>query len=350
MDDIMHPETLSCRKYLICGGAGFIGSHFVRRLAGKNAKAFVLDSLTYAGNLDNLKDCLDEGHAEFIRGDIRDRQQVASLLRMHGINAIVNFAAESHVDKSIQGPSGFIDTNIVGVFHLLEEALSWWKESGDPDFRFLQVSTDEVFGSLGPEGYFTETSRIMPNSPYSASKAAADHLTRAWHHTFGLPTITTHCSNNYGPCQYPEKLIPVVITQALEGKPIPVYGDGKNIRDWIYVEDHCYGIELALEKGKPGESYCFGGRCEKSNIDIVRTICAMLDRATPRSDGQPFANQISFVQDRLGHDRRYAIDDSFARRELGFETRMVFEEGLQKTVEWYLDNTEWTDAIARKRA
>ncbi len=316
---------------LITGGAGFIGSCFVRMAAGGGANVIVLDKMTYASDKKNL----DGVNCKLVVGDINDSTLVAKLLREHNINRVVNFAAESHVDNSISGPKPFIDTNISGTFTLLEACRAYWKEQGD--LRFLQISTDEVYGSLGPTGKFSETSPYAPNSPYSASKAAADHLVRAWFHTYGLPVITTHCTNNYGPRQHKEKLIPHMIHCALAGKKLPVYGDGKNVRDWIHVEDHCSGIMLALEKGKPGEVYDFGGDAEVENIKLVTTLCELLDKKRPKQTGS-YKDQISFVTDRPGHDRRYAIDDSKAARELGYTKRYTLAKGMEMTVEWYLEN------------
>ncbi len=311
----------------------------------------VIDALTYAGHRENLNSISGPGAFELILGNILDLNLTLRLLKEREIDALVHFAAESHVDRSISGPSAFIETNIQGTFQLLNASMLYWKGlSGTQQsrFRYLQVSTDEVYGSLGPTGYFSETSPYMPNSPYSASKAAGDHLVRAWHHTYGLPTLTTNCSNNYGPKQYPEKLIPTMITQALRGQPLPVYGDGGNVRDWIHVQDHCAGVFLALEKGKLGSTYCFGGNAERNNLDVVRTLCKELDQRAPRTDGQPHEKGIQFVADRLGHDRRYAIDDTLAQEELGFKRRFQFEEGLADTVKWYLSNSAWCEAVLRK--
>ncbi len=284
-------------------------------------------------------------------GNICNGTLVSKILHENQIDYVVSFAAESHVDRSISAPSEFIETNINGTFSMLNASLNYWqkrKDKREEDFRYLQISTDEVYGSLGPIGKFSETTAFAPNSPYSASKAAGDHLVRAWFHTYGLPTITTNCSNNYGPRQYPEKLIPHMIACALQGKPLPVYGDGGNIRDWIHVEDHCHGIWLALQKGAPGETYCFGGNAEHNNLDVVRTICRELDRLSPRKDGQSYESTISFVADRLGHDRRYAIDDTRAQKELGFTRKYNFEAGLANTIQWYLDNQNWCHAVTKK--
>ena len=332
---------------LVTGGCGFIGSAFVRQRVAKGDTVIVLDAMTYAGHVENLNDVGGPGRHELVRGNICDAALVADLCRRHDFDAIINFAAESHVDRSISSPGEFIETNIRGVFVLLNAAMAHWR--GRSHFRYLQVSTDEVYGSLGPTGHFVETTPMAPNSPYSASKASADLLVRAWHHTYGLPTITTNCSNNYGPRQYPEKLIPTMISCALASKPLPVYGDGRNVRDWIHVEDHCAGIALALERGTPGETYCFGGNAERNNLQVVRAICAELDRLSPREDGRPHAAAITMVADRLGHDRRYAIDDSYAQQQLGFTRSYAnFEEGLMQTVQWYLDNRPWCEAVTGK--
>lgn len=332
----MHTRTL-----LVTGGAGFIGSCFVAQCVARGLSVIVLDKMTYAAHSSNLE-WIDSGWT-LIKGDIADTTLVGRLLREHTISRVVNFAAESHVDNSISGPKPFIDTNITGTFLLLEACRDYWQAldvDGKAAFRFLQVSTDEVYGSLGATGKFSETSPYQPNSPYSASKAAADHLARAWYHTYGLPVITTHCTNNYGPRQHPEKLIPHMISCALSGKKLPVYGDGKNVRDWIHVEDHCAGVALALEKGKFGETYDLGGDEEAENITLVKTICSLLDRKRPKKTGS-YADQISFVTDRPGHDRRYAIDSRKAERELGFTRRYTLAKGLEATVEWYLANEAW---------
>lgn len=338
---------------LVTGAAGFIGSAFVRQMAVQGRKVIVLDSLTYAGHRENLEKIPGPGNVELIVGNICDGSLVADLIKRHSVDAVVNFAAESHVDRSISSPSAFIETNIQGVFVLLNASLEYWKTLPEPKkstFRYLQVSTDEVYGSLGPTGYFSETTPYAPNSPYSASKASGDILVRAWHHTYGLPTLTTNCSNNYGPRQFPEKLIPHMITCALAGKPLPVYGDGGNVRDWIHVEDHSAGVALALERGKPGQTYCFGGRSERNNLDVVRGICRELDQLSPRSDGKPHESAMTFVPDRLGHDRRYAIDDTLAERELGFARKYTrFEDGLKATVRWYLDNAVWCKAVTQAK-
>lgn len=315
---------------LVTGGAGFIGSCFVAQRVAEGTHVVVLDKMTYAADKKNL----DGVNCTLVIGDINDDALVAKLLREHHIGCVVNFAAESHVDNSISGPRPFIETNITGTFALLEASRSYWQD-GKNDFRFLQISTDEVYGSLGPTGKFSEASPYAPNSPYSASKAAADHLVRAWHHTYKMPVITTHCTNNYGPRQHKEKLIPHMIYCALSGKKLPVYGDGKNVRDWIHVEDHCNGAWLALTKGKPGEVYDFGGDAEVENIKLVTTLCELLDQKRPKKTGS-YKDQISFVTDRPGHDRRYAIDDSKSARELGYTKRYTLAQGLEMTVDWYL--------------
>lgn len=324
---------------LVTGGAGFIGSNFVLSTIAATGEAVVnIDKLTYAGNLRNLDALRGDARHAFVQGDICDRPLVKRLLEQHRPRAIVHFAAESHVDRSISGPAEFVQTNVVGTFCLLEEAKDYWKQAGGA-FRFLQVSTDEVYGSLGPgDAPFTESTPFAPNSPYAASKAAADHMVRAYHHTYGLPTLTTNCSNNYGPYQFPEKLIPLMIQQALAGKPLPVYGDGKNVRDWLYVLDHCEGVRAVLERGRLGETYNIGGNSERRNIDLVNTLCASLDELRPRRQGR-YAELIRLVQDRPGHDRRYAIDASKIKRELGWQPTETFESGLRKTLRWYLEKT-----------
>src|SRR5688500_5167122 len=321
---------------LVTGGAGFIGSNFVLSSLAATGEAIVnLDKLTYAGNLRNLDALRGDARHVFVQGDICDRGLVKRLLEQHRPRAVVHFAAESHVDRSIAGPADFVQTNVVGTFCLLEEAREYWKKGVD-GFRFLHVSTDEVYGTLGPaDPAFTESTPYAPNSPYAASKAASDHLVRAYHHTYGLPTLTTNCSNNYGPRQYPEKLIPLTISNALAGKPLPVYGDGRNVRDWLYVFDHCDAVRLVLERGRIGETYNIGGNCEKQNIDLVKTICTLLDRLSPRKSGR-HADLISFVKDRPGHDRRYAMNAAKIARELGWQPRESFESGLEKTVQWYV--------------
>ncbi len=332
---------------LVTGGAGFIGSNFVDLALSNNCQVIVLDALTYAGSLENLKSASTNPNFQFIKGRIEDRELVKSIFQANKISAVLNFAAESHVDNSISGPRQFIDTNIVGTFELLEASREYWRRHNLTDFKFLHVSTDEVFGSLGVDGKFTEQSPYAPNSPYSASKAGSDFLVRAWHHTYGLPTITTNCSNNYGPRQFPEKLIPRMITQAIKGEPLPVYGRGLNVRDWIHVEDHCRGIMLALNSGKAGESYCFGGSSERKNIDVVERICDFLDESLKPS--KSFRGLITFVEDRLGHDFRYAIEDKKSKAELGYSLRYSsFEEGLKATISWYLNNEEWLSKIQRK--
>src|SRR5690554_791480 len=331
---------------LVTGGAGFIGSNFVLDWLSQSDEPVInLDKLTYAGNLENLASLKSDDRHIFVQGDIGDKALVASLLEKYKPRAILNFAAESHVDRSISGPDDFIQTNIVGTFNLLEVTRHWWQglpEKERQDFRFLHVSTDEVYGSLAPDApAFTETHPYEPNSPYSASKAASDHLVRAYHHTYGLPTLTTNCSNNYGPYHFPEKLIPLVIAKALAGEPLPVYGDGRQVRDWLYVSDHCEAIRTVLAGGRVGETYNIGGNAEKQNIEVVTTICALLDERRPREDGQPRESQITFVADRPGHDRRYAIDASKLRNELGWEPKYTFERGLAETVDWYLANQDW---------
>lgn len=334
--------------WLVTGGAGFIGGNFVLRAVAQGVKVVNLDALTYAGNLDTLASIQGNPLHVFAHGDIGDQELVARLLSEHQPDAVVNFAAESHVDRSIDGPGAFIQTNVVGTLGLLESARDYWKAlEGErrERFRFLHVSTDEVYGSLGDTGKFTETTPYAPNSPYSASKAASDHLVRAFHHTYGLPVLTTNCSNNYGPYHFPEKLIPLIIARALAGEPLPVYGDGKNIRDWLFVGDHCSAIRRVLEKGRIGETYNVGGNAEMQNIEVVHTICALLDARVPRDDGLPRSSQITFVADRPGHDRRYAIDASKLRDELGWEPAYSFEKGIAETVEWYLSNQDWVKRV-----
>jgi len=337
------------RTLLITGGAGFIGSALVRHLLAETSHHVVnVDKLTYAGNLESLEPVLPSGRYAFERVDIRDRAEVDRIFAEHRPDAVMHLAAESHVDRSIDGAGAFIDTNIVGTFTLLEAALEYWgglDEEPRGAFRFLHVSTDEVFGSLGSTGLFEESTPYQPNSPYSASKAAADHLVRAWHHTYGLPTITTNCSNNYGPYQFPEKLIPVVVLSALERRPIPVYGNGSNVRDWLFVDDHVRGLVTALERGRVGETYCLGGNTEKTNLDVVRAICALLDELLTDVPPGGHASLISFVRDRPGHDLRYAIDSGKIRRDLGWSPGESFDTGLRKTVEWYLGNRSWCDHI-----
>ncbi len=334
----------------VTGGAGFIGSNFVLDwLAESDELVINLDKLTYAGNLQNLTSLKDNPRHIFIHGDIADETLVSALLKQHQPRAVVNFAAESHVDRSISGPGAFIQTNIVATYQLLEAVRAYW---GNLDaahkevFRFLHVSTDEVYGSLEKNApAFTENHRYEPNSPYSASKAASDHLVRAYHHTYGLPVLTTNCSNNYGPFHFPEKLIPLMIVNAQAGKPLPVYGDGQQIRDWLYVKDHCSAIRQVLAKGRLGETYNIGGWNEKPNIEIVQTVCALLDELRPRTDGKPYKEQIAYVTDRPGHDKRYAIDASKIKNELGWAPAETFETGIRKTVQWYLDHSEWVAQV-----
>ncbi|MCK7594025.1 dTDP-glucose 4,6-dehydratase [Pseudomarimonas salicorniae] len=337
------------QTWLVTGGAGFIGGNFVLDALVRGGVRIVnLDALTYAGNLDTLSSVTGDPNHLFAHGSIGDRALVGKLLREHRPTAIINFAAESHVDRSIDGPAAFVETNVVGTLALLECARDYWRELEGPareGFRFLHVSTDEVYGSLGDTGAFTETTPYAPNSPYSASKAASDHLVRAFHHTYGLPTLTTNCSNNYGPFQFPEKLIPLIIARAVAGEPLPVYGDGMNVRDWLFVLDHCSAIRTVLERGRIGEVYNVGGEAEKPNIEVVKTLCALIDQRRPRSDGQPRESQISFVKDRPGHDRRYAIDCSKLKRELGWTQSVDFAAGMEKTVDWYLGHQDWVQKI-----
>jgi len=337
---------------MVTGAAGFIGSAFVREALNNGAKVIMYDALTYAGHLPNIESCLKPDLCEFVKGDIRDYDFVLATLAKYKITQVVNFAAESHVDNSIHGPKPFLETNIMGTFSMLEASRTYWSQletTAKLNFRFLQVSTDEVFGELEDDGFFTEDSSYKPNSPYSASKAASDHLVRAWAHTYKLPVIITNCSNNYGPRQFPEKLIPRIITCALAEQPLPVYGKGANVRDWIHVEDHAMGVWTALTKGTLGESYCFGGRSERRNLQVVENICTILDELKPRADGKRYADLISFVTDRAGHDWRYAIDDSKAERELGFSRQYKgFEDGLRQTVKWYLDNDAWLTSVLEK--
>ena len=333
---------------LVTGGAGFIGANFVLDWIETEATPVVnLDALTYAGNLGNLASLKNDPRHLFVKGDISDRALVARLLTEHQPKAIVHFAAESHVDRSISGPGEFVQTNVVGTFSLLEETRAYWSALADPaknQFRFLHVSTDEVYGSLGPnDPAFSETTPYAPNSPYAASKAASDHLVRAYHHTYGLPTVTTNCSNNYGPLQFPEKLIPLMIFNAISGKPLPVYGDGLNVRDWLYVGDHCAGIRAALNKGRLGETYNIGGNSEKTNLEVIHTLCAIMDELRP--DSAPHAKLIQFVKDRPGHDKRYAIDAGKIRSELAWVPSEKFDAGMRKTVQWYLDHMDWTESI-----
>ena len=342
---------------LVTGGAGFIGSNFVRlALAETQARVIVLDKLTYAGSLENLADVLADPRLVFVQGDIADRREVRRVFAEHNPTAVLNFAAESHVDRSIEDASAFIQTNIVGAFELLEAArrhLAGLSETERGAFRFLHVSTDEVYGSLGPTGAFQETTPYAPNSPYAASKASADHLVRAYHETYGLPALITNCSNNYGPYQFPEKLIPLMVLNAAEGKPLPIYGDGGNVRDWLYVDDHCQGLLTVLRRGRPGEKYNLGGRSERTNLQIVDAICDILEEERPAA-GNPalrerglasYQDLKTFVADRPGHDRRYAIDETKIREELGWEPRHDFESGLRATVRWYLANRSWCEAV-----
>jgi dTDP-glucose 4,6-dehydratase len=335
---------------LVTGGAGFIGANFVLGwLAATGEPVLNLDKLTYAGNLGNLAALRGDARHVFVQGDIADAALVEQLLRTHRPRAIVHFAAESHVDRSIHGPAAFIETNVIGTFRLLEAARAHWESLAGAErdaFRFLHVSTDEVYGSLPPSApAFSEQHRYEPNSPYSASKAASDHLVRAWHHTYGLPVVTTNCSNNYGPFQFPEKLIPLMIVNALAGRPLPVYGDGQQVRDWLYVGDHCNAVRRVLEAGMPGETYNIGGWNEQPNLDIVRALCALLDDVQPRADGRSYVEQVAFVEDRRGHDRRYAIDAGRIERELGWRPAETFDTGIRKTVQWYLDNPAWIASV-----
>ena len=335
---------------LVTGGAGFIGANFVLEwLAGSNETVVNLDKLTYAGNLENLASLQGDLRHVFVQGDLGDRALVDRLLDEHRPSAVLHFAAESHVDRSIHGPEDFIQTNIVGTFRLLEAVRAYWSALPGADktaFRFLHVSTDEVYGTLAKDDPpFAETKPYEPNSPYSASKAASDHLVRAWSHTYGLPVLTTNCSNNYGPFHFPEKLIPLMIVNALTGKPLPVYGDGMQIRDWLYVKDHCSAIRRVLERGRLGETYNVGGWNEKPNIEIVQTVCALLDELHPKGDGSSYKAQITYVQDRPGHDQRYAIDARKIERELGWKPAETFETGIRKTVHWYLEHPEWVASV-----
>jgi len=346
---------------LVTGGAGFIGSNFVRfaleRIAGR---VVVLDKLTYAGSLENLRDVREDPRFRFELGDIADRARVREVFRAHRPTSVVNFAAESHVDRSIDGPRDFIETNLLGTFEMLEASrhhLAELPADEKEGFRFLHVSTDEVYGSLGPRGRFDETTPYAPNSPYSASKAGADHLVRAYQRTYDLSTLTTNCSNNYGPYQFPEKLIPLMVLNAIEGKPLPIYGDGGNIRDWLYVEDHCEGILMALTRGRPGEQYAFGGESERTNLEIVDQLCAILEELLPARENSSmrergldrYTDLESFVEDRPGHDRRYAIDASKVRGELGWRPRHPLDQGLRRTVQWYLEHADWCKAALRDR-
>ena len=338
------------QRILVTGGAGFIGGCYVRQVladSGSNLERIVnLDKLTYAGNLDSLDAIRDDPRYVFVQGDIGDREHVAALLAEHRITAVVNFAAETHVDRSIDGPRAFLDTNVVGTFELLVATLGYWKtlEGTDRDaFRFLHVSTDEVYGSLGAEGKFTETTPYDPHSPYSASKASSDHFVRAFQDTYGLPTLVTNCSNNYGPCQFPEKLIPLMILNALEGKKLPVYGDGRNIRDWLYVEDHARALALVLSQGRTGQTYNIGGNSERTNLEVVNAICRTVDELRPGLPHAPCSSLLTFVADRPGHDRRYAIDTTKIESELGWKPLETFETGLRRTIAWYLDHPIWVE-------
>ncbi len=343
---------MSSQRFLVTGGAGFIGSNFVTLAAQTDAEILIVDALTYAGHKANLKDV--KGKWEFVHANICHTHQMTDLIQSFQPTVVINFAAESHVDRSISDPSQFVQTNVLGVLSLLNATLKYWQTlnvNQQKKFRFVQVSTDEVFGSLKNEGYFSEQTPYAPNSPYSASKAGGDHLARAWFHTYNLPTLITHCSNNYGPKQFPEKLIPHMLQCALAQKDLPVYGTGLNIRDWIHVSDHCQGIMLAVNKGRPGESYCFGGQNERTNLALVQSICKMLDQKRPRSDGKSYSDQIVHVQDRKGHDWRYAIDFTKAASELGYHPMFKeFESGLEKTIEWYLENSGWLKEISVQSA
>ena len=335
-------------KILVTGGAGFIGSAVVRLAVARGHAVVNLDALTYAACLDNVASVSGDPLYAFERADIRDRAAIDAVLETHQPDAILHLAAESHVDRSIDGPGDFIDTNITGTYNMLEAARAYWTAQGRPEaFRFHHISTDEVFGSLGPTGMFTEDTAYDPRSPYSASKAASDHLVRAWGETYGLPIVLTNCSNNYGPYQFPEKLVPVVILNALAGKPLPIYGDGSNVRDWLYVEDHADALLCVLEKGQLGRSYNIGGENERSNLELVQTICAILDKKRPRADGA-YADLITFVRDRPGHDARYAIDPARMNTELGWHPSVTVEEGLARTVQWYLDNEDWWRALQNR--
>jgi len=338
------------KTVLVTGGCGFIGVNFVRMLLADRPDLHVLnlDKLTYAGNLQSLAEVADSSNYTFVRGDICDQELVDSLFSEHDIQGVVHFAAESHVDRSITGPDAFVRTNVFGTFTLLQAAKKYWLDQGHGNAasRFLHVSTDEVYGSLGKTGYFTEETPYDPRSPYSASKASSDHFVRSYFHTYGLPILITNCSNNYGPYQFPEKLIPLVLNNGLAGKELPVYGDGGNVRDWLYVLDHCEAILLVLEKGRVGESYNIGGHNEKTNLEVVTLLCDMLDeKVGPLPDGSPHRELITFVRDRLGHDRRYAIDAGKIERELGWTPRFVFEQGIEKTVDWYLENRAWCESV-----
>ena len=341
-------DAFSCAPLFVTGGAGFIGGNFVLDAVSAGRRVVNLDALTYAGNLDTLASLHNNPNHRFELGDIRDRAVLQRLLAAHRPRAIVHFAAESHVDRSIDGPAAFIETNVVGTLALLEAARDYWRGLPGAEqsaFRFLHVSTDEVFGSLGEAGAFSETSPYAPNSPYSASKAASDHLVRAFHHTYGLPVLTTHCSNNYGPFQFPEKLIPLMIQNAVQGEPLPVYGNGSQVRDWLHVADHCAALNVVLESGKVGETYNIGGGAERRNVDLVRQICRLMDVRVPRADSAPRESQITFVKDRPGHDARYAIDASKLRNELGWAPAFSLDQGLELTIDWYLSHRDWVQRV-----
>ena len=333
-------------RILVTGGCGFIGSAVVRLAIARGHEVINLDALTYAACIDNVAGVADSPRYRFEHADIRDRAALDRIFALHEPQAVMHLAAESHVDRSIDGPGTFVETNITGTYNMLEAARAFWARAGRPDgFRFHHISTDEVFGSLGKEGKFTEDTPYDPRSPYSASKAASDHLVRAWHETYGLPVVLTNCSNNYGPYHFPEKLVPVIILNALAGQPLPIYGDGSNVRDWLYVEDHADALLLAVAEGAPGRSYNIGGENERSNLELVRTLCAILADLRPRGDGGSYADQITFVTDRPGHDARYAIDPARVRDELGWRPSVTVEEGLRRTVQWYLDNEPWWRAL-----
>ncbi len=337
------------RPIVVTGGAGFIGGAFVRQwLAQESSPVVNLDKLTYAGNLDSLQTVRNDSRHIFVHGDIGDGECVRKLLHEHRPMGVVNFAAESHVDRSIDGPAVFVETNVLGTFRLLEEVRTYWNQlpkEEQPDFRFVHVSTDEVYGSLGDEGKFLETTPYAPNSPYSASKASSDHFVRAYHHTYGLPTLTTNCSNNYGPYQFPEKLIPLIIMNCLDGKPLPIYGDGGQVRDWLFVDDHCHAIRSVLQRGMVGQVYNIGGDSELKNIDVVMAICDTVDRVRPNLPHSPCKSLIKYVTDRPGHDRRYAIDFTKIHKQLGWSPSLSFQEGISQTVEWYLNNPDWVENV-----
>ncbi|OYX03651.1 MAG: dTDP-glucose 4,6-dehydratase [Caulobacter vibrioides] len=336
-------------RILVTGGAGFIGSALVRRLIEHtDHEVLVFDKLTYAGNLSSLAPAQASARYSFVQADICDADAVAKALATFKPDVVAHLAAESHVDRSIDGPGAFIQTNVVGTFVMLNQSLAYWRgldEAGKAAFRFHHISTDEVFGSLGEDGFFTETTAYDPRSPYSASKAGSDHLVRAWGHTYGLPVLVTNCSNNYGPYHFPEKLIPLIIIRALNGEALPVYGDGSNVRDWLFVDDHARALQAVFEGGAPGETYNVGGNAERKNIDVVRAICGILDTLRPRADGKAYAEQITYVTDRPGHDHRYAIDASKIRADLGWEPAVTFEQGIEQTVRWYLENQDWWQEI-----